>query len=346
MNRDDEFEPPVFETDDGWTPREDIHSVADFNDYYLDLLESYVMWTYPGVSIEPHVYDIIQHPYLAKTVIENWMREDDEKWQMWIDTLALPNPKSRINMFLGPPGSGKSTLAYATAHDIHERSGRPVCEVGTAATRPPFVEQIDRFQDAPYGAVVIDNELALNASSQDGSTKEAKANKSALATIRHQDIIGLFVSQNSTLAQKTFYALADTLAFKPVGLMQAKAERGPMRGIMEYWKELLPRLPDETFLLSRHIPPLKIKREAPEWYTDQISRSYVRFTEWSEVLPIAMRLRAKGDSFEKISSKLEPRFRFEHREIWRRRILEANNGLDPLTGAPPPKRGRPTAADA
>lgn len=339
-----DVELPPFESEDGWEIYEDVHSVADFNDYYLGLLESYVTWRHPRASFERHVDDILQHPYLAKTVIKNWTTDDAEKWQMWIDCLALPKPRSRINLFVGSPGSGKSTIVYDTAYCILERSGRPVVEVGDSNDTPDFVTQIDHISEAPFGAVVIDNELALNAASDNANTKEGKAIKPALATIRHNDCIGLFVSQNSGLANRAFYALADTLVFKPLGLTQARSERGPMKHIIAYWKELLPRNPGETFILSKYIPPLKIKRDAPDWYTDQMSRAYVRFSSLREALPHAIRLRQKNRSYEKISNHMAGRWQYHHHERWREWILAANRGIDPLTGKPPGAKARAKAA--
>lgn len=324
-----------------WDLRHDVHSVAAQNLRDVGLLESYINFTYPRDSNAGHLMDLLEKPHLARSVVENYITPDEAKWETLVMCLGLPKPRVRIIYILGEINSGKSAIAYDLAKAIKEISDRPVVElkVGEDGTLPDFVDRrIVRLDQAPRGAVVIDQEAAVNNSSSAGATKEGRALAPAAATIRHQDLIWIVISQNSKLANPIFFTMAQMIIFKPIGLTQSTSERGPMRRTIKYWRELIPRDPSETFVLSKHVPPYKFTRPKPEWFTDEVSTSYAKIEDRATAAREAGRLRATNMSWETIATRMTSRYESLHHNTWRDIVIDHHGGIDPATGKKPRRR--------
>lgn len=319
-----------------WEQRGDIYSVDAYNRRMIPVLESYVNVTYPRESREGHLEYLLERPFLCRTVIENYLRSDGEKWRTLVNCLALPKPRVRIIYIIGEPGAGKSLIALDIARAIRERSGRPIVEVGYAGTRPDFVEPIAKFNHAPHGAVVIDNEAAVNQNARNTATRDGKHLGPALATIRQNDVIGIWVSQSTAMADPNLLRMAQMIIFKPTGMTAGDMERPGLRKKLAYWRELLPRDNRQTFILSKHVPPMTFTRPLPEWYTDDVSTSYRRIEKFSAALALAVQMRGHQKTWNTIATEMAMRTRFDDAPAtWKRRVLKANDGIDPMTGERP-----------
>lgn len=310
---------------------EDIHSARAYvNDNFLHL-EGYVIENYDGTSFEGHVEDLYKNAFLSKAVIENYTTPESVKFEMFIESLAQPKPSNRIVYIMGGIGEGKTTTAYDIANETRLASGRRVVIIGDPQAIPDWAELADGIGTAPPGSIVILDEAIVQAGARDAMSGEGRNRPGMLALIRQNDLILIVISQNSSLADKSFLALANVLVLKPLSLTQGSMERRIMGKVIRYWKELLPKKRGETFILAKGLR-LKFERAEPDWYNDTLSKAYRRFTSYNQVMHAASRMRAAGSrlgSWKRISSAMEKRWEYRDPQWWTAKVLAWNNGVDP-----------------
>ena len=312
--------------------RGDIYSTVAYNARHFRDLEAYVLETYDPDGFEGKVQELWQKPFLCRTVIENFITPEDIKWEIWIESVAARKPLNRIIYIIGAPGQGKTTFAYDTAYETHLRTARPVAFIGQPAVLPPWMEAFNSLDDVPEGYIIVHDESAAIAGTRQVMTREGRSRGGTLATVRHRDQILLIISQNTKLADKDFLVLIDAIVLKPTGLTQEATDAKYVKRLMRAFRELLPRDPDETFIRSKKLPPLKLRREAPEWYTAELSRAYRKITNYKEAMAAATRLRSAGRSWAVVASLMSTRYKMLDQSWWRDHVGGFNDGVDPQTG--------------
>lgn len=310
--------------------QDDLFSAIDYVNHHIDDLVAYVVDTYGPESEIGHVQQLLQKPWLAKSVIENYTTNDFDKWDEVARRVFRPKTDWHILYFIGDIGSGKTTAAYDLANTGLEEYSREVCVVGNPASVPDFVTRVPSIAAAPPRSTVVLDEAAQNAGARNASTREGRAVPGTLATVRHDDKRLLVISQNTKMADNSFIKLASAFVVKPLGLMALRTEFKGLSRLLADCRELLPRNRRETLVIGKGMVRYRIERDEPEWNTHAVSTAYRRTTSESAAIREGIALRRGGLPYGAIARQMAYKFDLRDEAWWKREIRAATGGRDPL----------------
>lgn len=274
-------------TDDPWEPRDDVHSVIAYVWENIFTLEDYVLHTYKPESYEGHLRDLLDEPYLARTIIQNYEMSDGARFERVIEYLI--GTKTSTNFVVGAKRHWKTITTCDILNEIHERTGRPLYAVGLQDEIAPQFKQVPTMDDVPKGALVLRDEAGVEQSARTHNTGDQRGLPGELAISGHNGYLAFFIAQNTSIMDKAVLALADNILIKPTSMLQMDTERTGMRPIMKRWKEILPQKKYQNLFLSKDMNPWYFDRPIPPWWREEYSHAYASFETDEEALAAAAR---------------------------------------------------------
>lgn len=315
--------------------REDIHSTRAFVADHLDELEDWVIERFPDESEEGHMMDLMERPYVARSIIENMQASDEAKWRKIVDYFA--HVDSSITLTIGRRRHWKTITTTDIVYEVSQRTGQEVYGIGLADGGPDWIIPVPGIEDVPFAALTLWDEMGADAGARTSTQGDQRTLPGQLAVAGHNALKLFGIVQNSSIADKTIYTMADNLLWKPASLTQIDTERAGLRRVMRRWRELMPREKWESFLLGSDLGPVTWERGIPEWWEQSYSMAYAKIVDETAGLLIAARLRASQRNWNQVHTRMRMRGVRLHPTTWARRVKEFNGGEDPIKGGLSPE---------
>lgn len=310
---------------------EDRYSNLDYVERHLRDLRAYVRDTYPRVSEDPHLRDILrQPPQVARSVIENYLLSESEKWRKAVRAFA--KSESLVCLTKGVRGGRKTITTWDLARSVSRGTRRPLYGVGDPDDMPHFANAIPSIDRAPKWAVVVVDELAVETAARNSNTRQQKALPGLVNTARHNKNHFFGIIQNTAAGDLTWVQAADVLLLKPESLFESSMERAAVRRMVGIWSELFARDVSETLMLSKVMHPLRFKRPIPVDWKREYSESFRKITSWGEAIERATSLRTAGLSYTMVAQRMGQRGWSYSEDSWNDWVPAHAGGVDPLTG--------------
>lgn len=282
---------------------------------------------YQREGADEYVNELLSHPYLARTVVENYTTPNIVRNKTILDYFSTVG--DCIVLCIGRRRHWKTITVWDLAYEVHKRTGRPVYAIGIATELPWFAKHATSLAEVPSGAIVVWDESAVEASARGSMDGDQRSLPGELAVAGQNKLIIFFISQNTSLADKSITTLVDAIMVKPPSLTQMGTERGLIGKILRDWKELIPREKWQTLFLTSDLAPIVIERAIPDWWDRILSFSYAKIKTQKEAVEVASMQREGGKSWRKIAKLLRQRGWNRHPDTWEAWVTEANEGEDP-----------------
>lgn len=319
-------------TQDPYARRDNEHSVRAWNLDHIEHLRAYARDTYPRSGEAGAVADLLSKPYLARTVIENYVVPSSLRYQRIID--YYDHVGDCITVTIGRRRHWKTITTWDIVHQLWLRTverGRPrnVYAVGTITAKPWFAKIANTLKEVPSDSIVLYDEGAGELGARNSTTGEQRTLPGELAVAGQNKLLLFFISQNTSLTDKSTLTLADALLVKPTSFTQGATERGSVGYLLRSWKEILPREKWESTLFSSDMAPTKFERPIPSWWDKSLSFTYAKITTKDEAIELASRLREAHIGWTTIARRMSIRGWRADPKTWQKWVLEENDEVDP-----------------
>lgn len=319
-----------------WKRRDDYYSIRATNERYHRDLWSYVTERYPRDSQEDHFRDLmLGPPQVARTVIENYWRTDEERHKLILRHYL--KRQGSVTVTLGGKGEQKTTWNWGTIYDLWRLAGwRPVDMIGDEGQIPTHLQEIVRpigkLNQARRGSIIFADELAVLFPARNSQSAEQRNIAGELALIRQNHNLLFGVVQNLSTTDKSILTLADEIVVKPLGLTQSITERTGLWSMIDFWSELMPREPEETFFRAKKLHPVFYWRDRPDWLDTAATESFQRIDSEEQAVERALDWIKAGrvKSWRQLKTRMEIFGQSLAKETWKKRVVALNGGADPL----------------
>lgn len=322
---------------------EDEWSNRAFVRRHMRDLMAYVRTRYPRESTDGHLKDLLDaDPRLARTVIENFLMPEHQKWERVLDHFQMS--KSALVLTIGGKGRRKTMTNTDIIRTLWERRLAEakrnrygylqktdevyVYNIGDPDDAPDWMVSVPLLNMVRPGSIVRWDELGVDMSNRTTSEGPQRMLGGQLGTMRHNKLHIFGIVQNMSMADTNFLKMADDLLIKPLGLTQTMTERRGIIKTLEFWRELVPRDDWETLILSKDMQPLKFTRPVPYWWEDSMSHSFGKIPTKALAVARAHRLRMVF-GWKKVSRKMAMRGWNHDEKTWKAWVMAANAGIDP-----------------
>lgn len=319
-------------TIDPFARKDNEYSVDAWNREHMGDLDAYARYTYPRTGEAGAVRDLLSKPYLARTVIENFVTPSTLRDQRVVDYYRKVG--DCITVVFGRRRHWKTITTWDKVHQIWSDTvarGRPrqVYAVGTITAKPWFAKIVPTLKDVPNNSIVVYDEGAGELGARTTQTGEQRSLPGELAVAGQNKLLLFFISQNTSLTDKSILTLADAMIVKPTSFTQGTTERGTVGHLLRSWKEVLPREKWESVLFSSDMAPTKFERPIPSWWEKSLSYTYAKIQSQAEAIELASQLRESRLGWGTIATRMRIRGWRADDKTWKRWILDSNDGDDP-----------------
>lgn len=215
---------------------------------------------------------MVFEPMLGYLLVRDSMMQNYLKQQICIDYIKN-NPL--VASLIGRKGGGKSCFAGWMSDAMHEQGINVVWfEVNT--NLPDYITQVTSWEEIPDGSFVVVDEAGVTYNARDALRSENKDVSKLLMVSRHHDLRIMFNYQALSLSDINIWRLSDAWLVKPLQLMDtANYEDKRTQLLIKYIIQMQPKS-KEYATFTNGDDWIRFRHPKPEWWTENISKSYSR----------------------------------------------------------------------
>lgn len=251
---------------------------------------------------------------------------DYEKLEIITERIA--NLDGGIIPIIGQRRQGKTSLCYAICEILHNKYKKKIWWLGVPAKLPKWIDgQTLDENKIPAGAVIIQDEAAIQASSRRSMKTEQVEEMQKLAVISHHNKIKFVLTQNAAIFDITFLRQADAIIFVSQSEISLRNER---LIINEYLNYFMPKKKGEALYYDSEML-FQIRWDLPSWWTETFSKPYSQFNSRAEAYKFVLSILKDYPKMNNETIKLYLKMRdktMEESEIQFIRVLSETYGID------------------
>ena len=217
--------------------------------------------------------------YFAKKIIEDDLLSNDDKEQKLLDSVSFG--KSKIIVIEGARGSGKTATAAWVMDELHKRQMHSRIYFVKKGERPKgfpkFIRIVQEVEDVKNGSIAIIDESAIKFNNRNAWKDDNKDFLSRLVILRHKNISVILITQHMKMIDIGIRRLADIKIYKLGANLTSEDEmQNDQRKMVR--ERLKPRDKPECLVeISITSTFFKFNHGLPDWYSDEVSKSFEGF---------------------------------------------------------------------
>jgi hypothetical protein len=188
---------------------------------------------------------------------------------------------------------------------MHEL-GMPVFWIETNYNLPCYLHTVSSFDDVDDGSLVIYDEAGLALNARRAMSKENVDVSMLLMISRHRKLRIIFNQQAIGTVDPNAYRLSDAFFIKPMQMTDtAEIQDKRTQLLMKYLVQMQPR-DFRHVLFTNGNDWLTFSHELPDWWTEDISKSYAK-ADTETAISLITAAYSQGASIRSIKNKLQAR---------------------------------------
>lgn len=254
------------------------------------LLDRYISRFYTPYDWHNMGWFFFKNPTQARVILEDFSRSNDAKLQEVVKVFVYG--KSKIVYIVGARDSGKTATTFMFAECVNNTTNRPIFYVSVGANKklfPEWMKVVEDIDKVPCGAFAIVDEASIQFNARNFAKQDNKQLIDILAIARHNDIFLIFITQHTSLVDKTIRTLKDMVIWKMSNDYTIGETSGRQSREHQFWSKvrsiMAPRKKEECLF---EYPSMRrfvnFTHGLAECWSDELSKSWqnIKFTQIKE----------------------------------------------------------------